>query len=393
MLYPICVYHFFIYSEGGGSAGVGKNVGSRPIVGYHSMLCLNLLGAKRGYTPEQESGAKKILTLSQKSHYEVLGVSRDADEARIKTAYRKLALKYHPDKNTAPSAEAAFKAISTAFDTLSDSVKRETYDQLGHDAASNGGMDGSGMQSPFAQAFRSGGFRRGGGFGAAQEISPEDLFRMFFQGQGMHFHMHQQRQRYQQPEEQQQQQQQQSEGRQTAHQSPLIQVIQFLPILVLLLMSMSSFTGGGSQQVYSFSPHGSFNQPRRTSTRSVIKGIPYYVSSAFDRSYPPSSQSLQRVEEHVQEDYKSVLIEQCQSERHRRNVMIQRVSHMHGYIYIYMFIMYICLSYLLFIVVPQTVWSSAQEREKARALPTPSCDKFQDVFVNRKAIIHDGSEF
>lgn len=64
----------------------------------------------------------------------------------IKKAYRKLALKYHPDKNSAPSAESAFKAISSAFDTLSDASKREAYDQYGHESSENlnssGGMHG-----------------------------------------------------------------------------------------------------------------------------------------------------------------------------------------------------------------------------------------------------------
>jgi hypothetical protein len=54
----------------------------------------------------------------------VLGVSKDADADAIKKAYRKLALKFHPDKNSAPSAEGAFKAISAAFDCLSDPQKR-----------------------------------------------------------------------------------------------------------------------------------------------------------------------------------------------------------------------------------------------------------------------------
>ena len=64
--------------------------------------------------------------------------------------YSEQALKFHPDKNSAPSAEGAFKAISTAFDTLSDASKRELYDQVGHDAAEEqmrqggGGGGGSG---------------------------------------------------------------------------------------------------------------------------------------------------------------------------------------------------------------------------------------------------------
>jgi hypothetical protein len=89
----------------------------------------------RQYTQEQEAGSKKIIALSKKSHYEVLCVPRNANENDIKKAYRKLALKFHPDKNSAPSSEAAFKAINAAMDTLSDKNKRDIYDQVGHDAA------------------------------------------------------------------------------------------------------------------------------------------------------------------------------------------------------------------------------------------------------------------
>lgn len=64
-------------------------------------------------------------------HYRVLQVPEDATEAQIKTAYRKLSLKVHPDKNAAPQAAEAFKAVGLAYATLSDTQKRLIYDRYG----------------------------------------------------------------------------------------------------------------------------------------------------------------------------------------------------------------------------------------------------------------------
>ena len=64
-----------------------------------------------------------------KDYYEVLGLARTADQSQIKQAYRKLALKYHPDKNKDPGAEEKFKQIGEAYDVLSDQKKRRIYDQ------------------------------------------------------------------------------------------------------------------------------------------------------------------------------------------------------------------------------------------------------------------------
>ena len=82
----------------------------------------------------------------KRDYYEVLGVSRDADDAAIKKAYRKLAKKYHPDINPGDKeAEAKFKEASEAYAVLSDAQKRKQYDQFGHAAFENGGGGGAGV--------------------------------------------------------------------------------------------------------------------------------------------------------------------------------------------------------------------------------------------------------
>lgn len=102
--------------------------------------------------------------MKQRDYYELLGVSRGADEAEIKKAYRKLAMKYHPDRNPGDSsAEEQFKEIQQAYAILSDKQKRAAYDQFGH-----AGVDPS----------MGGG---GGGFGGFGDVF-EDIFENIFSG-------------------------------------------------------------------------------------------------------------------------------------------------------------------------------------------------------------------
>ena len=69
--------------------------------------------------------------MTEKDFYQVLGVSKTASPEELKRAYRKLALQYHPDKNKTKEAEEKFKGINHAYEVLSDSQKRQQYDQFG----------------------------------------------------------------------------------------------------------------------------------------------------------------------------------------------------------------------------------------------------------------------
>lgn len=81
--------------------------------------------------------------MSKQCYYEMLGVSKGADGSTLKSAYRKLAMQYHPDRNPGDeTAEAKFKEVSEAYDVLKDDQKRAAYDQFGHSAFENGGMGG-----------------------------------------------------------------------------------------------------------------------------------------------------------------------------------------------------------------------------------------------------------
>lgn len=127
---------------------------------------------------------------TKRDYYEILGVKKDASESELKSAYRKLALKWHPDKNKAKEAEAKFKEINEAYEVLSNKEKREKYDQFGHAAfdpsSGFGGFGNQGGQSyrsgPFTYTYTTGGgfedlFRGQGGFS-----DPFNVFESFFGG-------------------------------------------------------------------------------------------------------------------------------------------------------------------------------------------------------------------
>ena len=101
--------------------------------------------------------------MAKRDYYDVLGVNKSASPEELKSAYRKLAVKYHPDKNPGNTkAEEKFKEASEAYGILSDKEKKQNYDNFGH------------------AAFENGGGRPGGGFGGFSGADFSDIFEDFF---------------------------------------------------------------------------------------------------------------------------------------------------------------------------------------------------------------------
>eukprot|EP01041_Mallomonas_annulata_P006548 gene6548-13244_t len=337
-----------------------KSSGSKPDTSESTSTSSGTTAAgsvkSRPFTEDQEKESKRILILSKKSHYEVLSLTKRCTEDEVKKAYRKLALKFHPDKNSAPSAEGAFKAISTAVETLSDPQKRAAYDDVGHEAFSqpNGG---GGAEH----------FRRGGG----GEMSPEDVFNMFFTGGmgpggrgggggGFHMHFGPGGQMYRSrggrttsADDDQRQQQQQPNGRSWAS------FLQLLPMLILFLMSFSSMRSGGGETVYSLVQQGRLLVPQFTSTPGVVENIPYYVNDQFFMKYGRSSADLRRVEKAVENDFRETLARKCNGEREYKNRMTYQAK--------------------------STFYRTMEERtraeKRAEGLKSPSCDKYYSYFA------------
>jgi DnaJ family protein B protein 12 len=232
----------------------------------------------RACTPAMEETVDRILKAKEGgrgAHYRVLGIDPKATENEIKKAYRKTAIKVHPDKNSAPQSDEAFKAVGLAYATLSDPQKRTIYDRYGEEDPDN---RGGGM----------GGMRRGPGgmhFRPGQEVNPEDIFNMFFGGGGgmnrgpggVHFSTNfggmprgfrQQQQRRGQQQHQQQQQEPEAPG--------LAGLIQLLPFLIIMLLS---FFNMNSDMSPSTSTGGSNKSPglNRYFTLSVSTVLLFFV--------------------------------------------------------------------------------------------------------------------
>jgi len=133
---------------------------------------------------------------TKRDYYEVLGVSKNASEAEIKSAYRKQALQWHPDRNRAKEAEGRFKEINEAYEVLSNKDKKAAYDQFGHAAFEPGagfggaagpfgGRERTYRQGPFTYTYTTYGGGEGPdlGFDFGGFSDPFEIFAQFFGGE------------------------------------------------------------------------------------------------------------------------------------------------------------------------------------------------------------------
>lgn len=282
--------------------------------------------AKPTYTAEQRNAAKEMLKC--KNHYDRLGVARTATEVEIKSAYRRKAMLFHPDRNSSPEAEEAFKAVSAAFQCLSDPAKRRYYNQTGEEDNSSSSSYANGAQRTHTHQY----------YSREADLTPEDIFNMFFGGvQTQRRPRQQQRRQYQQPQQHQHHHHQQQQ--QPDLMSLLSQFAHFLPLLLLLFFSFlnapSGLTGGShSSQAQDasnlFSLSRSHNHPQHRQTRAHMPTVDYFVDTSFAYRYARDSRALQQIENLVVRSKQRALEQQCNQQKAAKDKAEQKARKLSG---------------------------------------------------------------
>ncbi|CAN0838682.1 Chaperone protein dnaJ 49 [Linum grandiflorum] len=248
------------------------------------------------YTEEQINLVRQIK--KKKDYYEILGLEKNCSVEDVRKAYRKLSLKVHPDKNQAPGAEDAFKAMSKAFQCLSNEESRNKYDVTGSEEPV--------YDNRRARRHHGG----GGGFhnGYYDDFDADEIFRQFFYGgssagttQFRTFNFGG------------------GVGRPRAGTAGdngsglnVRALLQLLPVVVILLLN---FLPSSDPVIYTLSQSYPYNY--RYSTE---KGVNFYVKSSnwFEQEYPIGSEKRIRLEEKVETEYVSILAQNCRYESQRQ---------------------------------------------------------------------------
>ena len=226
-----------------------------------------------------------INLLKKKDYYDILGLSKNASQDEIKKAYKKQAIKFHPDKNHSNKAEECFKKVSEAYQTLSNPEKKQFYDKYGNEEE---------FRNRYYQTHQ---------HHYEDDIDPFDIFEMFFNGginiNGRHF-----RRGRRNNNENNNRNQNQPRGKFFA----LLQILPF--ILILLLSNLPDlFEYFKSPPLYQFYKDYNYSQKRKTS----INNVEYYIGNSFIKKYPKLKNIIESgIEENIEKDYLNFITEQCQ---------------------------------------------------------------------------------
>lgn len=277
------------------------------------------------YTDEQLNSVKRIGKC--KDYYEILGVAQDCSDEDLKKAYKKMALKFHPDKNRAPGATEAFKAIGNAFAVLSDPVKRKRYDQFGTETeqvhtSHHRSHRGSYYEYDYTRGFEG-------------DISAEDLFNMFFGGgfataRGGQYVFRQTRFDHHRQE--------------ASEENSYAALLRLSPLILIVVLSVlnSLFV---ADPVYNLQKEGKYITRRETLNLKVA----YFVKSDFASTYKGD---LRKLESQIEDDHVGNLRQACYRERTYRETLLYQARS----------------------------YDDARLYESARNMRMPSCESLQEIY-------------
>jgi len=262
------------------------------------------------FTQDQVEAVKRIRKC--KNYYEILGVSKESSETELKKAYRKLALAFHPDKNKAPGASEAFKAIGNAYAILSEPEKKRQYDLYGDEDASSPRSRGGNRQGFYEYEDPSHGFQG--------DMTAEEIFNMFFGGgmPGSSVYVRRGGRWHRQGGQATEQQSGNHSHANTHHgdTSGFSAIFQLMPILLLILVSMLSSLLV-SDPLYQLEPTHKYNIQRKTTNMRIS----YYVKENFHSEF---TGSLRKLERQIEEEYIQHLRNACFREKaYKENLLWQ----------------------------------------------------------------------
>ncbi|KAL3114968.1 hypothetical protein niasHT_011404 [Heterodera trifolii] len=249
---------------------------------------------RNAFTSEEAIDVERIRHC--KDYYEILQINKtEFSETLLKRKYRELALKLHPDKCKAPGSTEAFKALGNAYAVLSDAKKRDDYDRFGSEA----------QQRAATRRHHSDFYDYDVNRGFESEMSPEDIFEMFFGGGFPSGSLHRRRGQFHFRH---------TEPQHREEPNLFYQLLQILPVIIIIV-------GGLLVQLFSSDPIYSLN---RDSTYHVLRytrdlRVPYYTKPDFEANY---GKRLYQVEQHVENDYVSHLRNQCYREKSHREGLL-----------------------------------------------------------------------
>jgi DnaJ family protein B protein 12 len=286
------------------------------------------------YTQDQKEAVMRIRKC--KNYYEILGVNKTASESELKKAYRRLALAFHPDKNKAPGAGEAFKAIGSAYAVLSNPEKKRQYDLYGDEDAAPS------RRRPARSGFYE---YEDPSHGFQGDMTAEEIFNMFFGGGMPGSSVYVRRGgRWTRNTAAAGHAKEHHAG--TQEQGGFSALFQLLPIFFLILMSLFSSLFV-HDPLYSFDQTHKYTVMRRTTNIKVS----YFVKDSFHQEF---TGSLRKLERQIEDDFLSHLKSRCfQEKSYKENLLWQ------------------------------ARYSGSQNLfKKAQNYPTPSCVKLEEIYAN-----------